>query len=49
MLLDFVTEVTVTEVTIFVIFTVVLLQIAVFSLTDLHDVLAALSQVHIHL
>ena len=49
LLLDFVTEVTVTEVTIFVIFTVVLLQIVVFSFTDLHDVLAALSQVHIHL
>ena len=36
LLLYFVAEVTVTEVTIFIIFAVVLLQIVIFSFTDLH-------------
>ena len=49
LLLDFVTEVTVTEVTIFIIFAVVLLQIVIFSFTDLHYVLATLSQVQIYI
>ena len=48
LLLDFVTEVTVTEVTICTVFSVVLLQSVIFLFTDLYYIISALSLVNIH-
>ena len=48
LLLDFVTEKTVTEVTICTVFSVVLLQSVIFLFTDLYYILSALSLVNIH-